>query len=210
MTVIQKSNERIERKDISNALTTIEGNVSSNVTNIATNVTNIATNVTNISALDTRITTLEGGVNGTPPTSLLGRVTTNALLVGNIATDSDDAGVLYTASEGTYNIWVEIVGQAATNPGVITFLSVWQQANASSRDAGWRLSVDGSVVLASDNDFWQVAADNNAGASIVGGGIEAGGSYSEIPFLSSWSLESRKNEDASGSVQYRAMARWRI
>ena len=201
MTVITKTNERDERKQISDALT-------SNTADIATNTADIATNVTAIAALDTRITTLEGGVNGTPPTVLYGRPTAAAdLQVGiNISRGIEK----FPEDIADYNVWHEVVGQAATNPGVITFLSVLQTANASDRDAGARLTVDSVVVWATDDNFWQVTGDDSDGASLVGAEIFGDGGFSALPFADSWSLEARKTENAAGTVTIQAFAEWHI
>ena len=208
MTVINKSNERIERKDISEALTTNEANITTNATNIATNTTNISSNDTDIAALDTRITTLEGGVNGTPPTSLLGRATANADLQTSIS--SVKGAEQFSASSSTYNVWTTAATQAATNPGVITFLNIVQTANASNLDAGARLTVDGVEVWTTDNDFWQVATDNLDGTGLVGGEIAGDGSFNALPFAVSWLLEFRINENSAGTVTVRTNARWHI
>lgn len=202
MVEITKTNQRDERKQVSDALTT-------NASNIATNTTNITNNDTDISALDARITTLEGGVNGTPPTSLLGRATTNAELQTDVELLSD-AAIIVQASSSTYNVWFEVAGQAATNPGVITFLSVSQEANANNLDAGARLTIDGGVVWSTDNDFWKATTDNNDGAYIIGGRIESGGSKSAESFVSSWSLECRINENSAGTFTARSMTEWHI
>jgi len=201
MTIITKTNERDERKQISDALTT-------NTADIATNAADIITNANAITALDTRVTTLEAGVNGTPPTALYGRPTAPANIQTSIHLSKGAESFSEAISD--YNVWHEVVGQAATNPGVITFLSVLQTANASDRNAGARLTVDSVVVWATDDDFWQVTADDSDGAALVGGEIGGDGGFNALPFAESWSLEARKTENSAGSVTINAFARWHI
>lgn len=194
MTVITKTNERDERKQTSDALTALEASV-------ATNTSDIATNASAISALDGRITALEGGVDGSPPTSLKGRQTTNAGLIGFI--EGYDNYAIATASASTNGQWVTVISETAS--GVIQYLTLYQTANAANLDAGARLSIDGTVVWSSDNNMWAASGDNNSGVALVGGESASDyGTFMAVPFTSSFSLEVRKNEATAGTVTFAA------
>ena len=163
MTVITQTNARDERTQISNALTSVESDVSDNTTDIATNTSAI-------SALDTRITDLEGGVDGTPPTSLSGRRTTNAQLFPFYSTNRIPAPAV-SASTSTYDSWETVVSESSKS-GVINFLAFWMNTgdNSSNLDTQVSLLIDGTEVYLSDADLYQSdpAASTKPGVPLIG------------------------------------------
>lgn len=208
MTIITKTNARDERTQISDALTTLDtttatntADIATNTADIATNTADIATNTSAISALDARVTALEDGVDGRPPTSLKGRIISNANLTG--AVSGMDSLLTASANASTYDAWTTVLSETAKS-GVIQHLSLWQTANTSDRDASARLTVDGTVVWATDANCWQVAADNNAGVGIVAGEIGADSAWSSLPFNTGFSLQVKKTENAAGTVSFAA------
>ena len=202
MTVITKTNQRDELKQISDALTA--GDSAS-----ATNAADIATNVTDISNLDTRVTTLEGGVNGTPPTALHGCITSNGDLLG---VTGEYLAIPVTASETAYDTWKTIL--SVSGSGVISYLDVYQVANTSSRDVQCRLTIDSVVVYTSDADLWKLTGENNSGTFLVGShqntAAMEGLSFSSIPFVSSFLVDFKKTENAAGTVEMGTRARYHL
>lgn len=198
MTEITKTNERDERKQIGDALTSLE----SSITTIQGDITTIEGDITtiegNITTLDGRITALEGGVDGTPPTSLVGRKTTNGTL--EVTINAPDGANTTTASSSTYNQWTTLL-TATTSSGVIEFMNIWQSANAADLNWGARLTVDGTVVWTSDTDAWRLGAENTDGFYLIGtGGTSASSAGGAIAFTDSFLLEFRINENSAGTV----------
>lgn len=199
MTVIKKTNERQERTDISNALTSVESDVTTLLADVA--------------ALQASVTALEAGVNGKPPTELKGIPTTRTAadfditeLTGWIATTS--------ASTSTYDSWTTVLEETSAE-GVIQFLAVYQLTNASSRDTQARLSVDGTVVWTSASNFWAASTDNEEGAVLVGAytgtnSVASGVSLGALPFTTSFKLDFKKTENATGTVEVGAAFKYQL
>ncbi len=195
MTTIKKSNERIERKQVSDALTSAESN--------------ITTAQGDISALDARITVLEGGVNGTPPTELKGIPTTRTTVAFDTAEMVWLASV--TASETAYDTWKTLLEETAAE-GVLEFLAIYQVANASDRDVQARLTIDGTVVWLSSTTYWSATGDNSDGAILCGTGTSTGTTtqvaLGHIPFNTSFKLDFKKTENAAGTVEMGAFYKY--
>lgn len=169
-----------------------------------TSVDTVDTVVDSIKAtVDSNLDVAVSTVGAKPPTALAGLRTTNATIRTGISVNAlQFPGTLATASASTYNAWTEIVG-VASDSGVIQLLSIWQDTggNASSLTCGWRLSIDGTVVASSDNDFWQDSAEDGDGVEIIGATNDTSNIILEaIPFSSSFSLEVRKNTNSAGSI----------
>lgn len=200
MTVITKTNDRDERKQISDALTSVESDVSTNTSDIATNASNISTNTTNIADHETRITTLEDGVNGKPPTSLVGIPVSNAELNASFVPNLDASA---TQAVSTYDTWQEVLGESSAE-GIITALTIRQTSsgNASNRDWQARLLIDGTAVWTSDTNLFQTSSDDSKGFIIIGvaGTADDDVNPEAVPFSASFSLQIKKTENASGSV----------
>ena len=178
-----RANATDERTQVSNALTA--------------NSTNIATNLTDIAALTSRSDDLESGVNGTPPTSLVGRVTANADLDASVHLSPH---AIATATAPTNDVWVTVLEESSA-AGIIEFLSLYQVANVSDRITQGRLSIDGVVVWLSDSNCWQTGSgDNNFGVWLIGGQYAGEYQFSNIPFSASFKLEFQKTGGA-GSVE---------
>ena len=174
MTVIIKTNATDERTQVSNALTA---------------------NSANIAALTTRIDDLEAGVNGTPPTSLVGRVTANADIDANVNISPHATA---TATAPNNDVWVTVLEESSA-AGIIEFLSLYQVANVSDRITQGRLSIDGVVVWLSDSNCWQTGSgDNNFGVWLIGGQYAGEYQFSNIPFSASFKLEFQKTGGAGG------------
>ena len=180
MTSITKTNANDERKQISDALTS--------------NSTNIATNVTDIAALDTRIDDLEAGVNGAPPITLKGRITSQADLSVNVHLAPY---LTATATATVSDEWTTVLEEAAA-AGVIEFLSIYQVANASDRITQARLTIDGIVVWLSDANCWQTGGDNNSGVWLIGGQFAGEYQFSNVAFSASFKLDFQKTGGAGG------------
>lgn len=194
MTEILKTNDQDERRQISEALTSVESDVS--------------TNTSAISSLDTRVTALEGGVDGTPPTALKGIPISNSDIDDVMPTAPTTIGILYSASTGTQNSWTTI--HSETGEGIIEFMNAYQVANSSSRAAQLRLSIDGTTVYTSDADLWQASGDTGDGVCLVGSASDAEGflAFGRVRYSTSFTLEFQKTAAAAGTVEIGARIRY--
>lgn len=188
MTVINKSNERQERTDISNALTSVESS---------------------ITTLQSSVTALEAGVNGKPPTELKGIPTTlptSAIDTAELAWLASTSG-----SSSTYDAWTTVLEETAAE-GVIEFLLPYQVANAANLNTQARLSVDGTAVWTSSTTFWDATGDNNLGVPLVGMYVGAPGvaraSLGTLPFTTSFKLEFKITENSAGTVEIGAFYKY--
>lgn len=195
MTTITKTNERDERKQIGDALTSVESDIS--------------TLQASVTALQASVTALEAGVNGKPPTELKGIPTTRP----TTTIDTAELGwyASTSASSSTFDAWTTILEETSAE-GVLEFLTVHQVANTSSLDAQARLTVDGTVVWTSSTTFWSATGDNGDGVALVGslsgGATNAIGGLGAVPFTTSFKLEFKKTENAAGTVEIGALYKY--
>ena len=204
MTEIIKTNERDERKQVGDALTSVEADI----TTIEGDITTIEGNIT---TLQGQVAALEAGVNGKPPTSLKGIPTTRA------TTTLDTAELEWitqtTASETAFDTWKVILQETAAE-GVIEFMTVHQVANASDRDVQARLTVDGTVVWLSSTTYWAAAADNADGAILVGSYSGATSiariGLGQVPFATSFKLDFKKTENAAGTIEMGTFCKYHL
>ena len=144
------------------------------------------------------------GSGAVPPIALIGRRDT---ATATVVTDIQDH-IKPTNSTTTSTSWIPIV--AYTGSGMLEFVALEQETNASSLDIDCRLLIDGVNVL-EFTDLWTSSAEDDTGIAFIGGisgGTDKTGmAYSEVKFNTSFSLDYRASGTASltmrGYVRYR-------
>jgi len=153
------------------------------------------------SARAAKLDYLDGAVSGVgsspPTTNGLKGISTTA----SITADNPRFSALGSGSTSTYNVWTTVLTD--TGAGVINFLSVYQTANTSTLDIGFRFSIDGNVVATTaDNLITGVAtpAFDGLGIELVGVYSSSGIGLASIPFNTSFTVEMRKNTNSAGTI----------
>jgi hypothetical protein len=149
--------------------------------------------------LDAPISGISGGLSP-PITSGLVRLTANADLDAIRQAAGKDLLNSNTEAQATVSTWTTLV-EVASGAGIIEFLDVWQEANASNMNVQARLSVDGNVVWTSATNAWQGTGDADQGFSLVGAADQSLDvvTFGILPFTTSFKLEFQITE-ASNSV----------